>query len=806
MSEVPDYFYRLFKSVQTLEDYLGDTIEQCKTSDLTTLLQTHLVIKSNRDCDNFSRWQKFVADKKLTLHCIEPKHFQELSNVLDRLVFYMNKDWKVNNALSSGVSIVSTFNVEVLSHKIENTVLNQMKDNEAWNAVLSCLGEESFCQLISTNLWLSEIQYKSAFLRDIESSKSSLSESNDNTTKIPRRIRKKLKMTKEKECETRKTESVDHIERSKMFFANTIVNSKTNKPLMALQRSHMFHPKQETGIRYAVSCTSEIFPKEFRNERKGKKFLKRFKQIPYLMELIHKRHSKTSSISILNKTCPTKTSAVNIVDAASTHKEVVNFIKTQLKEVFPISFWGSKHNLEAVQNVIYHFISKQKKDLLTMREVMYKFKVKECQWLEPPSKTDVCVSSDFKRREQVLYQMLNWLFRSYIIPVVKSMFYVTESAKNPNKLYLEHINSRSNTITDEKLYPRRQGSATVRLLPKDAGFRIITNMSSSTTDADSPNEILRPVFNVLQFEKEQNPELIGNSVLGKNIFYDRLKEYKSKLVDNEKLYFVKADIQNCFDTIDQKILLEILKDTLKSKDGYVNRKISAIRPFDNTLVKEDFDFSAPSKLWYLRVQPTRIAQMVPIHQQALQLKRKHFGSIIVDQNDYSLDSLEHIITLLEESIYKNTVKVGNDYYERNLGIPQGSNLSTLLCSFFLGKFEQDKLSFVKNDTTGILFTYVDDFLYITKNFGYAKWFLNAMIHETKTYGLKVNRKFPWLGYLLNTENLDVFSDIGKPKDIKSSVTTRFARNPANKLYVDCVINDYAHWKLYAAINTGWIVL
>lgn len=81
MSEVPDYFYRLFKSVQTLEDYLGDTIEQCKTSDLTTLLQTHLVIKSNRDCDNFSRWQKFVADKKLTLHCIEPKHFQELSNV-----------------------------------------------------------------------------------------------------------------------------------------------------------------------------------------------------------------------------------------------------------------------------------------------------------------------------------------------------------------------------------------------------------------------------------------------------------------------------------------------------------------------------------------------------------------------------------------------------------------------------------------------------------------------------------------------------------------------------------------------------
>lgn len=81
MSQVPEYFYRLFKSVQTLEDYLGESIDQCKTEDVKTLLQTHLVIKSNRDCDNFSRWKNFVTDKKLTLHCIEPKRLSELSTV-----------------------------------------------------------------------------------------------------------------------------------------------------------------------------------------------------------------------------------------------------------------------------------------------------------------------------------------------------------------------------------------------------------------------------------------------------------------------------------------------------------------------------------------------------------------------------------------------------------------------------------------------------------------------------------------------------------------------------------------------------
>ncbi|KAI8073538.1 hypothetical protein BDF21DRAFT_73308 [Thamnidium elegans] len=75
-----------------------------------------------------------------------------------------------------------------------------------------------------------------------------------------------------------------------------------------------------------------------------------------------------------------------------------------------------------------------------------------------------------------------------------------------------------------------------------------------------------------------------------------------------------------------------------------------------------------------------------------------------------------------------------------------------------------------------------------------------MIYETKKYGLKVNKskcvsnvdqdmnEFPWLGYLLNTENLDVYLDIGQPNDIKSSVKTSFVQNPGNKLYTDCIMS------------------
>ncbi|GAA5796455.1 hypothetical protein HPULCUR_001827 [Helicostylum pulchrum] len=63
--------------------------------------------------------------------------------VLDRLAFFMINDSNVNNALNSGMNIKTPFYVPELSHKIERTVLKQMKDSEAWNAVSSWYVKEN---------------------------------------------------------------------------------------------------------------------------------------------------------------------------------------------------------------------------------------------------------------------------------------------------------------------------------------------------------------------------------------------------------------------------------------------------------------------------------------------------------------------------------------------------------------------------------------------------------------------------------------------------------------------------------------
>jgi hypothetical protein len=47
-------------------------------------------------------------------------------------------------------------------------------------------------------------------------------------------------------------------------------------------------------------------------------------------------------------------------------------------------------------------------------------------------------------------------------------------------------------------------------------------------------ELLNPVLNVLNFEKDQNPELMGSSVFGRKLFYTKFKEFKLKMIPLKK--------------------------------------------------------------------------------------------------------------------------------------------------------------------------------------------------------------------------------------------------------------------------------
>lgn len=151
-------------------------------------------------------------------------------------------------------------------------------------------------------------------------------------------------------------------------------------------------------------------------------------------------------------------------------------------------------------------------------------------WLRPPgqSTTSNMAKSDSDKRLEILLEFVYWVFDSFLVPLVRSNFHVTESNVHRNRLfYFRHdvwkmlaepslqslrLNVYEEMATERAtklLAVRSLGFSKIRLLPKQKGARLITNLkrrqlvtrNGTTLLGRSINSVMRPVFNILTFEK-----------------------------------------------------------------------------------------------------------------------------------------------------------------------------------------------------------------------------------------------------------------------------------------------------------------
>lgn len=118
-------------------------------------------------------------------------------------------------------------------------------------------------------------------------------------------------------------------------------------------------------------------------------------------------------------------------------------------------------------------------------------------WLCPPNTppTSKLSFSDTLKRRQLLAEFLYWLFDSFLVPLLRTHFYITESGVHRNRLFyfrhdvwkklsepaLDRLKTdmfvelgadKAKQILDN----RKLGFAQVRLLPKEHGIRPIMNL------------------------------------------------------------------------------------------------------------------------------------------------------------------------------------------------------------------------------------------------------------------------------------------------------------------------------------------
>lgn len=136
--------------------------------------------------------------------------------------------------------------------------------------------------------------------------------------------------------------------------------------------------------------------------------------------------------------------------------------------------------------------------------------------------------TDHLKRKEIFLEFVYYLFDSFLVPLVRSNFHVTESNVHKNKLfYFRHdvwrmlaepsLAALKTSMFEELetgkalkiLAARPIGFSQIRLLPKNAGFRPISNLRRRTQTRRSGklvlgrsiNSVMAPTFSILKYEK-----------------------------------------------------------------------------------------------------------------------------------------------------------------------------------------------------------------------------------------------------------------------------------------------------------------
>ncbi|KAM6103755.1 telomerase reverse transcriptase isoform 6-T7 [Theristicus caerulescens] len=435
----------------------------------------------------------------------------------------------------------------------------------------------------------------------------------------------------------------------------------------------------------------------------------------------------------------------------SSHWQVYIFVRECLERVIPAELWGSNHNKCRFLKNVKAFISMGKFAKLSLQELMWKMRVNDCMWLRLVKGDHFVPAYEHCFREELLAKFLYWLMDTYVVELLRSFFYITETMFQKNMLFyyrkfiwgkLQNIGIRNHfakvhlrALSSEEIEAVRQKkyvpmASKLRFIPKANGLRPIVKVSgvvearafsreSREKKMHHYNSRLKNLFSVLNYERTINTSFIGSSVFGKDDIYKTWKKFVTKVLESDgeipHFYYVKADVSRAYDTIPHNKLVEVISRILNPE----KRTVYCIRRYAVIMITT----SGKARRFYRRHVSTFKDFMPDMKQFVSQLQENASlqNAIIVEQSLTFNETSSSLFTFFLQMIHNNILEIGSRYYLQCCGIPQGSILSTLLCSLCYGDMENKLLCGVQQD--GVLIRLIDDFLLVTPHLMQARTFL-----------------------------------------------------------------------------------
>ncbi|XP_006893229.1 PREDICTED: telomerase reverse transcriptase isoform X2 [Elephantulus edwardii] len=437
---------------------------------------------------------------------------------------------------------------------------------------------------------------------------------------------------------------------------------------------------------------------------------------------------------------------MQLLQQHSTPSQVYVFVRSCLLQLVPIGLWGSSRNKSRFFRNVKTFISLGKYAKLSLQELTWKMKVQDCEWLRRRPGDYTVPASEHRLREEILAKFLFWLMDTYVVGLLRAFFYVTETMHQKNRLlffrksvwrklqsigirqHVSKVHLREVSAAEGQLRLQARPSlltSKLRFVPKLQGLRPIVNMDyvvgartfCREKKAQHFASQIKNLFSVLNYERALKPELLGASVLGIDDVYKAWRAFSGRVRAKQprpKLYFVKVDVTGAYDSIPHNKLVEVVANVMQPQNIYCIRRYAVVQKTAQGHVRRSFKRHVST---FVDLQSS-MKQFV----KHLQEKSSLRNAVVIEQSITFNEPTRRLFDVFLHLVHNNIFKIKGRYYVQCQGIPQGSILSTLLCSFCYGDLENKLLPGIQQD--GLLLRLIDDFLLVTPHLEQAKTFLS----------------------------------------------------------------------------------
>lgn len=449
-----------------------------------------------------------------------------------------------------------------------------------------------------------------------------------------------------------------------------------------------------------------------------------------------------------------------------------------------------------------------------------------------------CPEMENSTKIKIIKNLIQFLFNSVFVKIVGMFFYSTTTSFSKHKIFYfmrSDWNIETGKVFSEYLKSfepceKSNSFATLRPIPKENGFRIVTNCSRYTSQSLKEKRAVKidddlskqGCVGVLSFKRltekyndisdilvedndnkcQNNNDQHANNVLlnyghkqrkynsintqiailapitknialscdGFSLFrhFHIVKPLFSYLkTRNDRLMLMKVDLEKCFDNIHQAELIKVIEELLLENEYY----------YQEFGITSENSVDGKPETKYIKESPRILYPMNVEEAQSV-----YRGSeAIIKENRIRVISKSEALKKLRNTIENTIVLYRNSYYRKKKGIPQGCSISSFLCSIYLSFLDQEFPNldwFVRR--------FVDDFLIITDNPDHLKEFF-LLAEKLSAKGFVINPEKIMSN--IDLKHLSVCEMGEKPKFVSDSVDWCGFRIYDKKTNIKPVCND-----------------